>query len=466
MRKIQLLFIILISTLASSQNKQLLYNFNSIPQSLLTNPGTEIDYKWHMGIPALSGISLNVGTSAFSAYDLFAKSSIDFNTKLRTVLSNSSSKDALMLNEQLEIIQGGYIVGDSINNKAYVSFGLYQEFDLLTYFPKDIVILALDGNKDHIGKSFDFSHVNLKAELISVYHVGYQKKMNEKLTLGGRFKLYNSNFNIKSTNNKGYLYTIPGTKAVYEQSIYTDLEVNTSGIAQYFGDDSNPKTEVDPNKIVQKTFVGGSVGLGIDAGFTYTPLKRIQITASVIDLGFINQNDKVKNYVIKGSYQYDGVNPDFEAASTFENVFEKIKEKIAVVENDKSYITWRPTKINASLQYSFGQRKSEECDCNNSKSAFRNDLGAHLFLRMTPKIPIYALTAYLKKEITNKLQIKATYTIDSFTNTNIGLGLSAQLGLVEFYILADNMLSYKDISKSNELSLQFGINLIHHKSQN
>jgi hypothetical protein len=176
MRKIQLLFIILISTLASSQNKQLLYNFNAIPQSLLTNPGTEIDYKWHMGIPALSGISLNVGTSAFSAYDLFAKSSIDFNTKLRTVLSNSSSKDALMLNEQLEIIQGGYIVGDSINNKAYFSFGLYQEFDLLTYFPKDIVILALDGNKDHIGKSFDFSHVNLKAELISVYHVGYQKK--------------------------------------------------------------------------------------------------------------------------------------------------------------------------------------------------------------------------------------------------------------------------------------------------
>ncbi len=465
MRKIQFVFIILLCTLASGQNKQLLYNFGAIPQSLLTNPGTDIDYKWHMGIPALSGISLSVGSSAFSAFDLFAKNNIDFNTKLRNVLTNSSSKDELLLNEQLEVIQGGYILGDSINDRGYVSFGLYQEFDMLTYFPKDIVILALDGNKDYIGKSFNFNHINLKAELISVYHVGYQKKVSEKLTLGGRIKLYNSVFNVKSTNNKGYLYTIPGTKAVYEQYIDSDMELNTSGISQYIGNESNTKTEVDPSKIIQKTFVGGSAGFGIDAGLTYTPLKRIQIAASVIDLGFINQNDKVKNYIIKGSYQYDGVNPDFEASSTFENVFDKIKEKIAVTENDKSYITWRPTKINASIQYSFGQKRTGECDCNHSKSAFRNDLGVHLFLRMTPKLPIYGLTAYLKKEITNRLQVKATYTIDSFTNTNVGLGLSAQLGLLQFYILADNMLSYKDISKSNELSIQFGINLIRHRNE-
>jgi hypothetical protein len=466
MRKIQFVLIVLIHCLASSQNKQLLYNFDAIPQSLLVNPATAIEYKWHVGIPVLSGNYLTMGSSTFSAFDLFAKNNIDFNTKLSSVISNASDKDALLVNEQVEIINGGYKLGNFGENRGYVSFGIYQELDMLTYFPKDIAILVLEGNKDHVGKYFDFGHLNTKAELIGVYHVGYQKKVSEKLILGARIKLYNSAFNITSTNNKAYLYTGPGTNTVYEQLIYADMQANTSGISQYFNNnDGNTKTKVDPYTIAQKTFIGGSVGLGIDAGFTYIPKRNLQIAASVVDLGFINQNDNVKSYVLNGSYQYQGVNPNFESSSTFENVFEKIKDKIVVTENDQSYMTWRPVKINGSVQYSFGQKKSEGCDCTNSNGTYRNDIGAHLFLRTTPKMPIYALTAYFKKEILSKLQVKAAYTVDSFTSSNLGLGLSAQLGLFHFYVLADNLLSYKDLSKSNEISLQFGINLVRYEKE-
>jgi hypothetical protein len=33
-------------------------------------------------------------------------------------------------------------LGDWMENKGYVSFGLYQEFDFISYVPKDIAILA------------------------------------------------------------------------------------------------------------------------------------------------------------------------------------------------------------------------------------------------------------------------------------------------------------------------------------
>jgi hypothetical protein len=56
--------------------------------------------------------------------------------------------------------------------------------------------------------------------------------------------------------------------------------------------------------------------------------------------------------------------------------------------------------------------------------------------------------------------MKATYTIDSYSFKNIGLGLSSNFGPVNFYILADNLLEYRDVAKANSLSFQFGLNII------
>jgi hypothetical protein len=40
--------------------------------------------------------------------------------------------------------------------------------------PKDIAILALDGNKGYLGKSFNLGDLSLRAEML-VLHVGFQK---------------------------------------------------------------------------------------------------------------------------------------------------------------------------------------------------------------------------------------------------------------------------------------------------
>jgi hypothetical protein len=85
------LFALLISISCLSQNKQILYNFTSVPQSLMTNPGADVSYKFYFGVPLL-GISV-AGSSSFSAYDLFANNGVDFNTKLRDVVDRSSRQD-------------------------------------------------------------------------------------------------------------------------------------------------------------------------------------------------------------------------------------------------------------------------------------------------------------------------------------------------------------------------------------
>ena len=454
MRKLILFFILSVSMSCFSQNKEILYNFTSVPQSLMTNPGADVKYQWYIGVPMLSGISSNVGSSGFSAYDLFANNGVDFNTKLRNVISSTSRNDKLVINEQEEIFSGGFKIGDW-QKSAYISFGMYQELDVLAYMPKDPAILALYGNKDYLGKVFNLGDLNMKGEMLSVFHVGYHKNINDKLIVGVRGKIYSSVFNVSSTQNSGYFYTIPSTNSVYEQVIYSNIVANTSGLSNYTKNYSgNAQSD-----ITKKMLLGGDLGLGFDIGLTYYPKKNVQFTASIIDVGFIKHAKDVENYTLKGTYNYLGLTPDLISGSST-NIAQAFNKAIPLDTLHNKYTTWRPVKFNSSIQYSFGDGRNSECSCSGEEMKYLNSVGAQLFAMTTPRMPLMALTAYYRRQIFNSLEIKATYTLDSFSARNIGLGVSTTIGKVNFYLMADNLLEYSDVSKANSLSFQLGLNVI------
>ena len=460
MKKVYLIILVFTSIICLSQNKQILYNFTSIPQSSLVNPGADVSYKYYFGIPVLSGISANIGSESFSAYDLFADNEVDFNDKIRSVINKSSNRDKIYINQQLEIFSGGLRVGQEGSN-SYISFGGYQEFDFLMYVPKDVAILALDGNRDYIGKSFNLADVNLRAEVLSVWHVGFHKKINPNLVLGGRVKLYSSGANATSTKNSGFIYTSQNASNadIYNQIISSDLELQTSGIATFTKDEYDGNIAKD---ITHNTFFNGSLGLGFDAGITYYPKENLQLTASLIDIGFIRHTKNIETLTYKGSYKYDGINPNFDFTDEPEDVFDEFEKAIPRDTLYNKYTTWRPTKLNVSLQYSFGEyRGDEDCSCaRSSERQYVNAVGGQFFAMTTPKNPIVAITAFYKRRVFEKLEFKATYTVDSYSYKNIGLGVSGAIGKVNLYFLADNILEYKDVTKANSMSFQLGVNFI------
>ncbi len=461
MRKVVFLFYFFTVTNSIAQNKQLLYNFTDIPQTLMTNPGADVKYKWYVGIPFFSGISMNVGSSGFSAYDLFAIDGVDFNTKLRNVLSKTSHNDVLSLNQQMELFSGGFKLGNNYQSNGYFSFGLYQEFDFLSYIPQDIATLAIDGNKNYIGKRFDLGDLSAKAELLSVFHIGYHKKIQDNLIVGARAKIYSSIFNASSINNAGYIYTNTSTDAYYEQIVYSNLQLNTSGIAQYNDTNNTNNFGTDFKKGI---LLGGNLGLGLDLGLTYYPQSNVQFTASIIDLGSIKQSKNVENYSYKGFYNYKGLVPHFNNENAAQANYQDFKNAIVEETTNTSYTTWRSTKFNASAQYSFDEERVVDgsCNCEGTDSTifYKSTIGAQLFAMTTPRSPLLALTTFYKRNFSKSFQMKATYTIDSFSFTNVGLGMSTKVGPVNLYVLADNVLSYADISKANSLSFQLGLNVI------
>jgi len=460
MRKVYLIILTFTHIICFSQSKQLLYNFTSIPQSLLVNPGADVSYKYYFGFPVLSGISANVGSNSFSAYDLFADNGVNFNDKIRNVVNKSTNKDKVYANQQLELFSGGFRIGGE-SSKSYVSFGAYQEFDFLMYVPKDIAILALDGNRDYIGKSFNLGDLNLRAEVLSVLHVGFHKKVKENLVVGGRVKLYSSGANANSTKNSGFIYTTNGTPDtnVYYQNISSNLEMQTSGIAAFTKDEYDGNIA---NDLIHNTFFNGSLGLGFDAGFTWYYSKNLQFTASIIDFGFVRHTKDIETLTYKGRYEYDGVNPSFDFTDEPENVLDEFEKAIPRDTLYNKYTTWRPAKFNASVQYSFGEsRFDDECSCKpKGERQYLNAIGAQFFAMTMPKDPFVAFTGFYKRRILKKLELKTTYTVDSFSYKNIGLGVSGTIGKVNLYFLADNVLEYRDVTKANSMAFQLGINFV------
>jgi hypothetical protein len=461
MRKIIILLSFFFSFYSFSQNKEILYNFTPQPQSLLLNPGGDVKYKWFFGVPLLSGISANMGSTGFDAYSLFANNGVDFTTKVKNAVASTNRNDYVTANQQLEMFTAGFRVGGD-ESKSYVSFGMYQELDSFIYVPTDLAILSLYGNKDYLGKYFNLGDLSVKAELLSVFHLGFNKQINEKLILGVRGKIYSSIYNARSTRNSGYFVTTQGQNLIYNQSIQSDLELNTSGLSKYLDENYEGDAGSDiTDDITKRAFLGGNLGFGLDLGLTYYPKRNIQLTASLVDIGFVSHSKDIESYTLKGEYDYKGVITDFNSTQTLSNAYEDFKEAIPLDTLYHKYRTWRPLKFYSSFQYSFEEDRSTECYCAaDEDSWYRSAAGLQFFAMSTPREPMLALTGYYRRRILKGLQMKATYTIDSYSYSNVGLGLTTKIGVVNFYAMASNLLAYKDISKANALTFQIGFNII------
>lgn len=456
-----------------AQNKQVLYDFNEIPQSLLLNSGMETDYKWYVGIPFLSGISGYAGSNGISVNDIFADDGIDINIKVRErALGTLKPNDEFSTTIQLEYFNGGFRTS---NPTIFYSFGGYLEVDNITYWPQDYASLIFDGNADQLDKEFDLGNLKSRGSMVNVMHFGINKKMDRNLTVGVRGKLYSGIIDYSSTSNEGYLVNTAGENNRIATTLDADLLLHTSGIeALGNADDSDSSA----NTFVKRAFFGGDLGLGLDFGFTYHLSERTIITGSVLDLGFIYHGNDAKSFSLNGRATVEGIEIDIleDFANLNRDFWQDLVDDIEVAipfeTNTKSYVTFRPTKLYGSIRYDFGEPVRGEggqidCDCtagssggNELRTTYRNSAGAQIYMINRPRGPQVALSGFYTRRIGNILALKATYTADKFSYTNIGLGMSLQTGPINLYVLADNLLSYQNIAASNYASFQLGLNII------
>lgn len=458
-------------TFVMAQNKQILYDFTEIPQALMINPGMSTDFQWYAGIPGLSGISFQAGSSGLTVNDLFADDGVDFNVKVRErAIYGMNTRDELSGTYQVELLNGGF---RGRNPDNFYSFGIYNEGDAIGYWFKDYAILAFEGNADQLGRKFDLGHLKTRGEMLNVFHFGVNKVVDGALTIGARAKVYSSVFNFSSTKNKGYFVTNQGQNNILSHTIDADLELRSSGLNE-IEDALDNDSSLLPGIITSRMFFGGDLGLGIDLGFTYKLNKQTVITGSLLDLGFVYSSTDVKNYTIKGNATVEGIEvilPDAFSNSNddfWQDLVDEVDALVPHGTNNNSYISFRPTKLYGSIRHNWGKpmKQNIDCDCNYMVSKRRdytkyaNGIGGQLYVINRPRGPQAALTAFYLRRFGRALALKTTYTVDKFSWSNIGLGLNLQAGPVNIYVMADNLLAYRNLADSHYSSFQLGLNII------
>ncbi|WP_299617156.1 DUF5723 family protein [uncultured Tenacibaculum sp.] len=455
MKKILVFLSLTLVSYCFGQHKHILYGFDKIPQGLLLNPGAETAYKYHIGVPLLSGISTSVNTSGFTLADLFSNDNIDFTTKFNNVVSNLGTNDYAYINSQIEVINAGY----QLNKKDYISVGYYTEVDAFLKIPKDFAELIRDGNAGFLNRSFLFSNLAAKADVLGVIHAGITRKFNEKFIAGARLKIYSGALNVTSTGNTGSFTTRLGSSGIYQHSL-TNINLNGYSSGLY---DENNEFGVESSDITGNIFLGSNLGLGIDIGFTYAIDEQTEISASLLDVGFISYSNKVRNGTVEGNYIFDGIefqfdntNPDY-----WQQLNDEINARIPRSENTESYSVMRPVKFNFAGKYSFGKsRREENCADMSFNDYYDNAIGGQIFSVLTPIGPRFALTGFYERKLSERFNTRVTYTIDDFSSTNFGFGISANVWKLNIYTAVDNVLGLSNLGDANTASLQFGINFI------
>ena len=458
-----------------AQNKQLLYDFYEIPQSLLLNPGVKTPYKWHVGLPLLSGNSVQAGSSGVTVNDLFANDGIDFTTKFREkVINGLRKRDEFGGSGTIEVFNIGF--RNRNRPSDYISLGMYGEGFVAQFWTEDLAVLGFEGNANNINRRFSLNHIASQGEAVNVFHFGVNRKLNNKWTVGARAKIYSSLVHINSSNNKGYFVTTPGENGILRNTLVANVTFRTAGLSSLLEalDDGGGAGDGIANWLSRRALFGGDLGIGFDFGFTHTFGQNSFITASLLDVGFIYHSNDVKNYTLQGAASNEGI--EFVLPDDINNLnddiwqdlVDVIEEQVPFATNEDAFVSLRPIKLNASFRHHFGERNDRQstCDCSiHSKTRsenidYVNAVGGQLFMINRARGPQAALTGFYQRRLGNVLALKTTYTIDKYSFSNVGLGLNIQAGPVNFYVLADNLLGYSNLPDSHYASLQFGFNII------
>ena len=471
-----------------AQNNQILFDFNQLPQTLLLNPGAEVDYNKHFGVPFLSNIFVQMGaTNKRITYNNIYED--DTSEMLRNIYEQElNSDDYFILNQNLEILNGGFRLK---NEKYYLSFGVIQKTEGFSLYPEEPANLFFkgndqdgDGKPDDDNEKFSFNQISFIGELLNVFHIGISKRINDKLTLGARFKLLSGALNVDFTNTFGDYYLSKST--LFNKHNFNNMTVafRSSGLINREGD--NILTETS-QVLKGLFFLDGNIGAGIDLGLTYHASDEIIITASLLDLDYINYSNKVVKYEIKDDFELFDQNY-FDPAQVKVPPEDKVselsywKDKLGNYVDDPnhiggyididtlqtSYNTIRSPKFNASAKYQITRSSNEKYNSvyRNSKyvtpikRVLLTEFGMQTYMAFRPGKLVWAVTPFISRDINRYLTAKITYTYNEFSATNIGLGISTHFKSFNFYVTADNLLNLPKWKDSNYQSVQMGMNFM------
>lgn len=407
-----------------AQQNLTLYNMEVIPQRIHTNPAFFPTYsKVNIDLlPILYPTTyLNFSNSGFRYKDLVRRRSddslyIDFDNMVSKLSKNNYFTTAL----QVDILSFGFKV-----KQNYFSFNATEKIHTRFRYPKGFMEFLGKGNGNMLGEEVNFNF-GFDATHYREYGLGYARRlMDEKLTVGARFKYLYGMENISTSKSDISLTTDPNDFSITAKS---NIKINMSGL------DSSSFNTIG-NNIPAYLFGRKNNGFAIDLGGQYKINEKISVNASVLDLGFIkwkeSSNLTLQSRNPDANFTFSGIdlNDVFTKDTTQDDPFKKLSDSLTQTFKLDSvrgaYTTRLASQIYLGGNYYFTPKVN---------------VGLLAYGQIFDKSIHPGVAVSFNQRLGRWFNYSINYSIYNRSYTNVGLGMALNLGFIQWFFLTDNVL--------------------------
>lgn len=433
------------------------YFLSNLPQQFRLNPAYQPEYKVFIGLPGLSGVSVNYLNSSFTVEDLLFKRDDSVYMDVNKFYKSLHKRNYIAFNNENSIL--------SIGVKAkswYGTLDITQKNDFLFRYNKDLFTFLKYGNTDH--PSMDFGKLGVNLNSYIEVALGLSKRVNSKLTVGGRLKYLAGIANAHMTDSELDVVTErDGTMKIHSrQNIRITAPVNIRN--EQTGLPFEPNQPIDWDDFDFNTDDIGvadflntkNPGFAIDLGGEYQFNDKIKLFASLTDLGFIHWGNKdfQYNFYQDARFTWEGadisnsVNKDnvgyISIDSAFTKLTDQLKDSLQLRSRGKAYTTMVSPKLYLGATYQLNRTFY---------------VGGLFRASLVDKMFIPSLTASVNGRLMRNVSASVSYSITRGSYVNLGAGLTAKLGPFQLYLETDNLLAC-NYTNTQSANARFGINLL------
>lgn len=423
-----LLFGVICCTLHAQISNTLYFDKQNYRQHHL-NPSFQPQGKLYVGVPLASTIAAGGGNTDLTLTDIFKTKKINGEQKTllfcdKNIMATDEFLDAIHGREKLhaaykiDLFDAGY----RINDKLFVTFAVSNKMESSISIPKELFQFFFEGMEN--GEKYDFGidKIAISATLYNEIGAGISAKIDENLTLGAKAKLL-----------VGYANVSSNIRNLHMSACEDEWQVSGSGNLRI----TTPNMEIttsETNRVNGLKSNGGKItkaqghGFSIDAGANFQVTPELNLSASVLDLGFIAWTGNVQELNPREQFSYKGIEYELDENAADEKWWKpyktKFKRMLKKNEDPNNYTTWLPIKMLLGGEYSFMNDMFSIGAL--SKTYFQRKTTREEFVLSANFRPIEHFSGTF------------TYTLFDGWN-NIGIGLTGNAGPINLYAAIDHI---------------------------
>lgn len=439
-----LLSLCLFTFLAKGQQELGLHFMKEIGQSNFTNPAYFSDHKLNIN---LTSPYLNFYHSGFTVNDVVQE--IPGTDSLRLDFDNALAEmeddNSLFLNFNLDLAQ----VSFQIKNLQLMASGAIKSQAYMNY-SKTLVDVAWNGNAGYIGEEIALAP-DFQAMSYLEIGIGAAYRFADKVSVGAKLKYLSGlgNFSADMDTRNISLYTDPD---IYQITANANYLIQSAGYPEL--DSVFNVIGSDPFKLFSKNG-GGNSGFAVDLGVDFQITDKLNVSASLIDMGEIKWKNKVNNYRVQGTYTYDGIDigPLISGDTLgIESIGDTLSEAfdIKLDKAANSFSTKLPTKFYLSASYDVLDMLN--VGIMGYGESYRGSVH-----------PAVALSGRVR--LGKLVHLGLIYSYRNYSFTNLGLNGTLKVGPVQAFLATDNVFPLFKPFDSRNFNLRGGLNIVLFKNK-